>query len=87
MDVIDQFNALAPKFALLACQLASEVQQLSDTGDIKALKEDRCHWSSEQRQSLLPLRPKHLRRALILRIHIKSILALILRRIPILCKI
>lgn len=52
MDVIDQFNALAPKFALLACQLASEVQQLSDTGDIKALKEDRCHWSSEQRQSL-----------------------------------
>ena len=52
MDVINQFNTLAPKFALLACQLAAEVQQLSDTGDIKALKEDRCHWNSEQKQSL-----------------------------------
>ena len=52
MDVINQFNTLAPKFAIWMCQLANKVQQLADTDDIKALKEERCHWDGHQKQSL-----------------------------------
>lgn len=52
MDVVTQFNAEVPKFAIWMCQLANKVQQLADTDDIKALKEERCHWDGHQKQSL-----------------------------------